>query len=126
MQYHCCGVKGYGDWNRTRWREKEAGEGQLAPETCCKPQFSSGHNCSYNSSMIYHTVSLESPSCLGIPLSLSLCVQGCVDVLMDRTEIAADCAVGGVVVGVALNLATVALVFRAIYLIRRYQNYSVI
>jgi hypothetical protein len=105
--HHCCGVESYTDWNDTKWKEKEAGGGQLAPESCCKAQFSSGpNNCSFNSSMIYHT--------------------GCVDVLLGRTKIAVDCSLGGSVLAALLNLLTVVLVCRAVYYIRRYQNYSVI
>ena len=52
--------------------------------------------------------------------------QGCVDVLLGRTKIAVDSSLGGSVLAAVLNLLTVALVCRAVYYIRRYQNYSVI
>jgi hypothetical protein len=105
-KYSCCGVNGYKDWNNTRWSEKE-GEGQLAPESCCKPQFSSGNfNCTFNSSMLFHT--------------------GCVDVLLYRMDVAIDCVLGVCVVAALLNLVTAVLACHGARVIRRYQNYSVL
>ena len=48
------------------------------------------------------------------------------DVLLGRTEIAVDCVLGASLLAALLNLATAALVCRAVYYIKRYQNYTVI
>ena len=48
------------------------------------------------------------------------------EVLLYRTKLAVDCALGGSVVAALFNLATVGLVCRAIHYIQRYQNYSVL
>ncbi|CAI8057322.1 Zinc finger RNA-binding protein [Geodia barretti] len=79
--HHCCGVESYIDWNDTKWKKEEAGEYQLAPESCCKAKSSSGPNCSSSASMIYHT--------------------GCVGVLLGRTKIAVDSSLGGSVTRMA-------------------------
>ena len=52
--------------------------------------------------------------------------QGCVDVLLYRMDIAIDCVLGVCVAAALLNLATALLACRGVFLIRRYQNYSVI
>ena len=41
----------------TSWARKEAAGAQLAPESCCKTQYSAVDNCTTNSTMLHHTVS---------------------------------------------------------------------
>ena len=53
-------------------------------------------------------------------------LQGCVHVLMYRLDIAIDCALGACVGSAFLNLVTVLLACRGVWLIRRYQNYNVL
>ena len=48
------------------------------------------------------------------------------DVLLTRMEIAIDCVLGVCVVAAGLNTATLLLACRAVWIIRRYQSYSVI
>ena len=60
FQHSCCGVDSYNDWKHlnTSWERKEA-HGQLAPESCCKSEFSAEQNCTFNSSMLHHNVSVS-------------------------------------------------------------------